>query len=324
MILPDPVLDPYDGPGTPGAAIMVLRRGSPPSVQVRGAARLDDGAPVSAWTAFRLASLTKQFTARAVALAAADGALSLDTPIGALVPGLPGWGARVRVGHLVAHTSGIPPYESLIPSGWSAQLTDRDVVDLLAGGPEPATPPGARFAYDNGGYALLAVALEEVTGSTFTDLLDSRIFRPLGMTRTVAHVEGRTRIEDRALGYREEEGGWADADQGPTTAVLGDGGVYSCLEDLARWDAALRRPGVQLDPAALAPFAAPVAPGVAYGFGWFMDTFDGRRRHRHEGWSTGFQNEIQRYPDEGLTVIVLTNRAEPPARALAELIARRS
>lgn len=301
---------------------MVLRDGRPVTIGTVGLARLDDPAPVTPTTAFRLASITKQLTAKAVADLVDEGRLTLETPVRAVFPTLPRWGEEVRVGHLVVHTSAIPPYESLIPAGQARQVTDRDALALIAAGPPPSAPPGARFAYDNGGYALLAVILEEVSGRSFADLLRERIFDPLGMERTVAHVEGRTTVEERALGYRREGGAWVDADQGITTAVLGDGGVYSCLDDLARWERALREPGYAPDPAALRPFAAPVADGVAYGWGWFLDRFEGRPRQRHEGWTTGFQNEVQRFPDEGLAVVVLTNRAEPPARAPAEAAAR--
>ena len=301
---------------------MVLRAGSPLTVRTVGLARLDDPAPVTPTTAFRLASITKQLTARAVADLVAERSLSLDTPVRAVLPMLPRWGADVRVGHLVVHTAAIPPYESLIPAGSQRQVTDRDVLALIAAGPPPAAPPGARFGYDNGGYALLAVILEEVSGRSFSDLLRERIFDPLGMARTVAHVEGRTKVAERALGYRRDGGAWVDADQGTTTAVLGDGGVYSCLEDLARWERALAEPGYAPDPVALRPFTAPVEDGVEYGWGWFLDRFEGRPRQRHEGWTTGFQNEVQRFPDDGLAVVVLTNRAAPPARAPAEAAVR--
>lgn len=306
----------------PGAAVLVLAKDRPPVIRTAGVARLEEAAPVTPRTGFRLASLTKAFTAKAVDLAIARGLLALDMPIRRLLPGLPGWAELVRLGHLLAHTSALPAYESLVPPDCATRLTDADVLRLLATGPAPARPPGARFEYDNGGYVLLGLGLEAVTGMALPDVLRDWVFGPLGMDRTVAYVEGRTRVEDRALGCRRDGERWVDADQGVTTATLGDGGVYSCLEDLARWDAALRDPAWAPDPARLAPWAAPVGPGVAYGWGWFLDELEGRRRQRHEGWSTGFQNEMQRYPEAGVTVVVLTNRADPPARALAEAAAR--
>lgn len=318
--------DEYTQADAPGAAVAVLRYGRMIAARTCGLARLDDRATVTPRTSFRLASITKQFTAKAVALLIEDGLLSLDAPVARFLPELPAWGERVQIGHLVAHTAGLVPYETLIPADQTTQVTDRDVVRLLADCPDLRVPPGARFEYDNGGYALLAMAVEAASGQRYPEFLARRIFRPLGMTGTVAHVEGRTVVERRAIGYRGPEAGgrWVEADQGVATAVLGDGGIYASLADLTRWDAALHQPGYQPGPAALAPFAAPVAEGVGYGFGWFLDTLEGRRRQRHEGWSTGFQHEIQRFPDDGLTVIALTNRAEPPARPLAEAIARRS
>lgn len=318
----------YARPGAPGAAVAILRRGRPVLTRFCGLARLEDGVPVHEGTNFRLASISKQFTARAVSLLIAEGRLSLDTPVREVLPELERWGHRVRVGHLVAHTSGVPHYERLIEQGGSRQVTDADVVRLVATRPLDFEP-GARFDYSNGAYTLLARVVEERSGRDFTAFLEERIFEPLGMSGTVAHVEGRTAVPHRALGYRPVADGFEAADQGPTTATLGDGGIYSSIRDLALWDAALGEPGDPADPAALEPYQpdraalephAARAPGVAYGFGWFLDRYRGRRRQRHEGWTTGFQNEIQRFPEEGLTVIVLTNRSTPAAQPLAEAL----
>lgn len=322
----DRVLAAYARPDAPGAAVAVVRHGRVVFARGQGAARLDPLVPVAPDTAFRLASITKQLTARAIALLVDDGALTLDTPAGALLPGLPAWSRQLRVGHLVAHTAGLPEYETLIPAGRVEPVTDRDVVGILASRASLRSTPGTRFEYSNGGYAMLATIVEEVSGRPFPAFLRDRIFDPLRMAGAVAHVPGRTEVQRRAYGYGEDAGagaGWPDADQGVTTAVLGDGGVYASALDLALWDAALHRPGYQPDPAALAPYAAPVAPGVRYGFGWYLDTFRGHARQRHEGWSTGFQNEIQRFPEAGLTVVVLTNRASPAVRAPVEAIATR-
>lgn len=317
----DDVFAAYRRPDAPGAAVGVIVDGRLELARAYGAARLDDGTRVRPATAFRLASITKQLTARAVVFLIEDGCLTLDTPIGDVVRGLPAWGDVVRVGHLLAHTAGLPHYESSIPDNRTSQLTDRDALRLAAAHPDLRSEPGSRFEYSNTGYAALAVAVEEIAGIPFSDFLDERIFRPLGMD-AVAHVEGRTEVPNRAFGYREAVGGYVPADQSVTSAVLGDGGVYASVLDLARWDAALRRPGFAPDPAALAAFAAPVAEGVAYGFGWYLDTFEGRPRQRHDGWTSGFQNELQRFPDHGLTVAVLTNRAEPSPRPLVESVAR--
>lgn len=311
------------GAAVPGAALAVVHGGAVIHQTTVGLARLPDGPPVTPATAFRLASITKQLTAHALALLVDEGRVSLDMPVRAVIPSLPEWADPILVGHLVVHTSGLPDYEDMLPSG-GPQVGDRDVVELLSQTSAAAFTPGSRFRYSNTGYVILGVLIEEVAGRAFGRVLEERIFRPLAMHDTVAHVEGETTVSERAIGYRPEGGAFVDADQGPTTATLGDGGVYSSIRDLARWDAALREPGFQPDPASLAPFAAR-AGGVGgtpgpYGFGWFLDTFRGRHRQRHEGWSTGFQNEIQRFPATGLTVILLTNRASPPVRPVVEAV----
>jgi CubicO group peptidase (beta-lactamase class C family) len=318
--------------GVPGAALAVVRHGELLHQETRGLARLPDGPTITPRTSFRLASITKQFTAKATALVIDDGHLILHTPVRKVLPTLPGWTDPIRVGHLLAHTAGLPTLETLLERAapgtapGPARARDRDVVHLLAGTATGTFEPGSRYAYSDTGYILLAVLLEEVAGQAFGDVLSHRIFRPLGMVDSVAHVEGETTVPHRAWGYRLEGDGFVDADQGPTTATLGDGGVYASLRDLVRWDAALRRPGFQADPETLAPFAPPPphragADADAYGYGWFLDTFRGRRRQRHEGWTTGFQNEIQRFPGTGLTVIMLTNRSSPAPRATVEAVA---
>lgn len=317
----DRLMEGYAGPRVPGAAVAVMREGAVVLARAYGSASLDPARPVTPDTCFRLASMTKQFTARAVALLVEHGGIGFDTPVRSVLPELPPWAGDVRIGHLVAHTAGLPHYEDLIPASATAQLTDRDVLRLVASAPGPRSEPGARFDYDNGGYALLALVAEAVSGVAFGDFLARHIFAPLGMAGAVAHVEGRTVVARRAFGYRVYGDGFLPADQSVTSAVLGDGGIYASVLDLARWDAALGTPGYAPDPAALGPFGQPAGDGVAYGFGWYHDRYRGHDRQRHDGWSCGFQNEIQRFPERRVTVVVLTNRAEPPVRTLAEAIA---
>ncbi|HUF18245.1 MAG TPA: serine hydrolase domain-containing protein, partial [Thermoanaerobaculia bacterium] len=161
--------------------------------------------------------------------------------------------------------------------------------------------------------ALLALIVEKVSGESFPSFLEGNIFAPLSMNGSVAHVEGVSRVSNRAFGYVRDNGGWVRRDQSITSAVLGDGGVYSNIEDLARWDDALREsrvvsPGtVRLATSAL---IATDVPGVGYGFGWRIGTHRGRRQFWHTGETSGFRNAIIRFPDDRVTVVVLTNRGE--------------
>lgn len=325
----DSVFAPYSAPGAPGAAVLVLERGRVLYERGYGLAVVEDSEPVTAHTDFRLASLTKQFTAMAVMLLAHDGRLSYDEPIRRLVPELPPWAAGVTLRELLNHTGGLPDYEDWIPAGDTAQVHDADVPRLIARAPGPYFPPGAEWRYSNTGYALLALAVERASGRRFADFLHDRIFAPLKMTGSVAYERGRSAVPHRAFGYTDTAGTWIRTDQSLTSAVLGDGGIYTSVADLARWYDALDR-HVLLDSADYAPALEPpvLADGTRsqYGFGWFVDTWRGEPRVWHYGETIGFSTAVRRFPARGLTVVVLTNRngrgAEPAADSVTAVLFR--
>ena len=205
------------------------------------------------------------------------------------------------------------------------QVHDRDVLAMMRAQGATDFPPGTAYRYSNSAYAVLAMIVEAKSGLSFPEFLERRIFAPLGMG-AVAYVEGGPEVEHRAMGYREEDGRWVDADQSLTSAVLGDGGIYASIDDLARWSRALD------DGALLAPetWAAAFTPGALadgtptnYGFGWRIDTFRGYRRLHHTGSTSGFRNVLQRYPEAGLTIVLLTNRRAPDVAPLADTLAAR-
>jgi CubicO group peptidase (beta-lactamase class C family) len=193
--------------------------------------------------------------------------------------------------------------------------------------------PGTRWAYSNSGYVLLAMVVEKRSGMKFGDFLRARIFAPLQMTGTIAYEKGKNEVAHRAYGYTKSADGWSETDQSSTSATLGDGGVYTSLDDLEKWNHALSAHTLisskEMEPALIAPHGADGAPlqlpegGVAslYGFGWFLDPYRGHRRYAHYGETVGFRNAIDRFPDDGLTIVVLSNRAELDAPALADSVA---
>jgi CubicO group peptidase (beta-lactamase class C family) len=175
-----------------------------------------------------------------------------------------------------------------------------------------------------------------VSGKSFPEFLRERIFRPLGMEHTVAYVKGKNEIANRAYGHSRTDRGWEQTDQSPTSATLGDGGVYSSLADLAKWDSGLRQHRL-LSQQEMRPAVTPVkAPGVIepsgkpaeYGFGWFLNPYRGHKRMWHYGETMGFRTAIQRFVDDDLTIVVLLNRTDvdPTERALrvADLYISRS
>jgi CubicO group peptidase (beta-lactamase class C family) len=173
--------------------------------------------------------------------------------------------------------------------------------------------------------------VEKVSGKPFGQFLQERVFTPLQMTNTLAYEKGKNEVPHRAYGHTKESGTWRETDQSSTSAVLGDGGIYSSLDDLATWDLALRehtllsaeemKPALTPVQPTAGPAKNPVGEPVSYGFGWFLDSYHGHKRMWHYGETVGFRTVIERFPDDQLTVIVLANRADADSQALALKVA---
>jgi len=310
----------YEG-DVPGASLLVVRDGKPVIRRSYGRANLEDRIAATPETNYRLASVTKQFTATAILLLAEDGKLSLGDRVKKWLPSLPPAVDPVTIGQLLTHTSGIVDYEDVIPSGTTTQLHDADVLRLLEPHDSTYFKPGTSYRYSNSGYALLALIVERASGKSFAAFLRERIFIPLGMAHTVAYEEGISTVPTRALGYTMKVGRWTRKDQSVTSAVLGDGGIYSSIDDLVRWDAAwydsrlLRNESRAL---AVRPHTDTDKADVKYGFGWRITG----ESLWHSGETSGFRNVIVRYPIRRLAVVILTNRDDPAPYETALAIAR--
>jgi len=323
----DRLMSRYDGPG-PGASLLILRDGKPFVRRSYGFSDLEDRTAAAPDTNFRLASVSKQFTAAAILLLAEDGKLGLDDPLRKWFPGLPEVATPMTIRHVLSHMSGLIDYEDVIPSGMTAQLHDADVLKILETQNRTYFPPGKGYRYSNSGYALLALIVGKASGKDFATFLKERIFTPLDMTNTVAHEEGISTVKHRAFGYSEQKGSWERTDQSQTSAVLGDGGIYSSIDDLAKWDAALyddRLLSARSRALAFTPVTATDDPTVRYGMGWRITQEPiGGQTLWHSGETIGFRNVIVRYPEQRLTVVLLSNRNDPEpyqtARAIANVL----
>jgi CubicO group peptidase (beta-lactamase class C family) len=308
----------------PGASVLVIRNDSILVRAAYGLADVDSSTTATPETNYRLASVSKQFTAAAIMLLAADGRLGLADPVSQHLSELPRFAHGVTVRHLLTHTSGLQDYEDFVADAPQSQIGDADVLRLVATRSDSLYfGPGGRWRYSNTGYALLALIVERVSGWRYADFLEQRIFRPVGMAGTVAHEEGRTVVARRAYGHRVDGAAVQRTDQSNTSAVLGDGGVYSSIDDLATWDAALTCG--DLLPAALwreatTPFVLNDGRATEYGYGWFVETSGGTRRLRHHGETRGFTNIIYRFPERRITIVVLTNRSGAAPWDLADRI----
>jgi len=321
----------------PGGAVLVLKDGRPVFSRGYGVTDLQTLGKIDAQTNFRLASVSKQFTAMAVMLLVHDGKLRYDERLTDIFPDFPAYGRAIKIRHLLNHTSGLQDYEDLMSADNGAspekvpQIKDAGVLALLKQQTTTKFVPGTKWEYSNSGYAVLAMVVEKVSGQGFGQFLQDRIFGPLKMQNTIAYERGKNEVPHRAYGHTRKEAGWRETDQSPTSAVLGDGGIYSSLDDLAKWDEALQHhkllSEVEMRPA-LTPAMLPAGGGAGfrdkaaeYGFGWFLDSYKGHARMWHFGETVGFRTAIQRFVNDKLTIIVLCNREDVSAQALSLKVA---
>ena len=307
----DRLMAPYDG-DVPGAVLLVLKNGKPLVRRGYGRSDLERETEAGPATNYRLASVSKAFTAGAVLLLVQDGKLSLDDPVRKWLPTLPEVAAGITLHDLLAHTSGVIEYDELAAKPYEGQLRDIDVLRLLEKENRLYFEPGSTYRYSNSGYALLALVVERASGVGFPDYMRSRIFEPLGMRDSLAYVVGGPDVARRAWGYSQAPEGWKRTDQNHFSQILGDGGVYSSLDDMARWDAAWNDDRLFSDAIRALAFARQVPVSSSpeetfYGYGWRVA--DGRQWHNGE--SIGFRNSYVRWPEQGLSVILLSNRNDP-------------
>lgn len=319
----DRLMQRYRG-DVPGASLLVVRDGEAVVRRGYGLSDLEHGVEAGPATNYRLASVTKQFTAAAILLLAQDGKLSIDDRLRRWLPSLPPAADAIRLRQVLTHSSGLVDYEDVMPDDYPGQLRDADVLELLRSQDRTYFAPGSGYRYSNSGYALLALVVERVSGESFQSFLQRRIFEPLGMHDTLAYVAGGPEVPHRAWGYSHVEGHWTRTDQSSTSAVLGDGGIYASIDDLTRWDAALYDDRLLNDESRALAFSPQVQVTgepyqAGYGFGWRI-TGDSLW---HSGETIGFRNVIVRYPKRRLTVVLLSNRNDPEpyrtALAIAEL-----
>lgn len=325
----DAIFRPLTDARSPGLAVAVIHDGKMVFARGYGLANVEKGTRITPDTDFRLASVTKQFTAMSIMLLVHDGKLRYDDTLGKIFPEFPAYGRDITVRELLNHTSGLKDYGELYmakvgektPMDQVPQLLDKDVLKLLEDQSAGDFAPGSKWMYSNSGYAVLAMIIEKTSGKAFQDFLHDRIFKPLKMNKSVAYVKGKNEVSNRAFGYRKDKasGKFLFADQSPTSAVLGDGGIYTSVKEMARWDKALREHKLLSESEmreALTPVQVeggvklPDGSTGTYGFGWFLDPYKGHERQWHNGGTMGFLTSIQRFPKDGLTVVVLSNRMD--------------
>ena len=342
----DAIFSPVTQENSPGLAVLVRKNGRTLFEKGYGVRDLRTNAKIDQHTNFRLASFTKQFTAMAIMLLVHNGKLRYDETLTEIFPEFPSYGKNITIRNLLNHTGGLSDYEDLMEaeeklrgplSSPEHQIQDEEVLSLLKKETKGKFAPATSWSYSNSGYVVLGLIVAKASGQSFGDFLRARIFATLQMDHTIVYQKGKNEVANRAFGHTKEGDVLKETDQSSTSATLGDGGIYSNLEDLAKWDDALRNHTLlgaeemapALVPAKLAngkPTLWPTEPNddnlhpgkpVSYGFGWFLDPYWGIPRMWHTGSTMGFRTMIERFTANHLTIIILGNRTDLDTEALA-------
>jgi len=305
----------------PGVALAVVRSGKVIKAQGYGVADLEHEVPVTPETVFKIGSVSKQFLAAGIMLLAQDGRLTVDDPVAKHLTATPqSWGG-ITLRHFLTHTSGVmregPAFDAL-------KIQADSIVIYSAFGQPLEFPTGSKYQYCNVCYFTLADVIARVSGKPWPDFLSERVFRPLAMTATRTTTTTDL-VPRRARGYAWTENRYVNAPE--FLALRPSGAFLSTVLDLAKWDAALYESRV-LSKASRDMMWTPVrltggaSQTFGYGFGWQLDSVDGHWRVHHGGSLPGFRAEMARFPNDSLTVIVLTNADGAQPEAIAKAVAR--
>jgi CubicO group peptidase (beta-lactamase class C family) len=301
-------------------ALKVVRDGKVIKTAAYGLANVELKVPTRPETVYEIGSVSKQFTAAGVLLLAQEGKLSVDDKISKHLPGTPEAWAEVTIRHLLTHTSGIKSYTGLDGFQIWRHLTQAQFIEKI--GKEPMEfAPGSSWKYCNTGYNLLGHIIENVSGKNYWDFMSERIFQPLGMDATTKRLASLV-ITNRASGYEQTNKVWINRDS-DLTEVFAAGAIASTVGDLVKWNAALDGEGL-LSRASKEQMWTPVKLNDGtikkYGFGWNVDAVEGHKNIGHGGSTSGFSASLQRFPEDGVAVIMLTNTDEQIATTMAKKI----
>lgn len=312
----------YDRPDAPGASVIVISKGKVLFKKSYGLADPEKKTKSTTQTNYRLASCTKQFTAMAIMILAERNKLSYDSHLTDFFPGFPAYGKEVSVRHLLNHTSGLVAYEDVMPDSATVPLADNDVLRMMGQQDHTYFPPGSQFRYSNSGYVLLGLIVEKASGMSFADFLRRNIFGPLHMDHTVLYHRDDRSDRRRAYGYTQQGDAFVNTDESLTSSTLGDGRVYSSVDELYKWDQALYTNRLVRRSTLKQAFmsSAQVDETTGYGFGWYVNNQRSMTVLWHSGNTSGFTSRIHRFPEQRFSIIVLTNRSNAPLEQLVNAV----
>ena len=307
----------WDTDVSPGAAVGIFKDGKIVYAQGYGVANLDYGIPMAPQSVLRIGSISKQFIGMSIAILAERGRLSFDDDIRTYLPEMPDYGGEpITIRHLLHHTSGIREYLTLVdligkPEGSVFGYTTRELVDLLSRQQELNFDPGDRFSYTNSGYFLLAEIVTRVSGVKASLFARENIFEPLGMAHTRFYDDPNAIIRNQAFGYsrRGDDGYRLDILR---SDVIGDLGVITTVEDFLHWDSnfyenKLGEGTRDLITTMFTRGRTNAGEELSYALGLEFDSYRGLKTMGHGGSAVGYVAEFLQFPEQRLSVVILSN-----------------
>lgn len=323
----DAVFTRWDRSNTPGCALGISEQGKVVYERGYGISDLQHALAITPQSIFHVASISKQFTAFAVAMLAQEGKLSLDDSVRKFIPELPSYDRPITVRQLMHHTSGLRDQWQLLGyAGWRFPedlITEPDVLNIVTRQRGLNFTPQSEWVYSNTGFTLLAVIVQRVSKQSLRDFAQERIFGPLGMTRTHFHDDHTMIVPGRTSAYALRPGGgwriWL-----PVFDTYGATSLFSTTGDLLTWMTNLDQPKVgnaALVTAAQASAVLSDGTPANYGYGLSLGTYRGLSVIGHGGADAGYRAQIERYPTRGLGIAVLCNVASAVPGVLARRVA---
>lgn len=310
---------------TPGCAVGVAVGGTPVVMRAYGMADLEHDVRNTPDTVFEAGSVSKQFTAMAVQLLAAEGKLTLDDPVRKYVPELPEYEWPVTIRHMLSHTSGLRDWGSIESiAGWprtTREYTHAHVLEIVSKQKSLNFQPGTKWSYSNTGFNLAAIIVSRVSGMSFADFSKQRIFTPLGMTHTQWRDDHTRIVKNRAIAYAFANGQYSI--EMPFENVHGNGGLLTTVGDLLVWNENLVSPKVGtaklIDEMSVVGRFNDGKP-LAYGLGFFVEEHRGVHNVYHSGSTAGYRAHLNRFPAAHTSVAVLCNGSNGDASRAANSV----
>ena len=306
---------------TPGCALGVVQSGQLVYGRGYGMANLEHDIPINTTSVFRIGSVSKQFAAAVAALAAMEGYLDLEDPLQKWIPELPDYGEPLTLRHTLNHTSGLRDYITLMSlKGLRGDdfYTVAELIEVQALQEELNFPSGSEYLYSNSGYVLATEAVARAVGKPFKDYAEEVLFRPLQMSHSHFHDDHNHIVPLRADGYSPRGDGFRT--NMTTLDMIGDGGVYTSIDDMVHWVTALEQDGIRSGLTPILETRGVLNSGeeISYALGQSHGEHRGLATIGHGGSWVGFRADVLRFPSQSTSIVTLCNRADasPSGRAI--------